>query len=222
MNIITDLKEISELLNLNFELHKLKRLPIGNSNSLEIDNNKIFFYPVNDGFPTCGFEFYKNGNLIINNKKNYSEITNLDEILLNLVKTYSYSLDNEIVLDPYYFMLELTDGITPSYKGKASLVVTDKAIRNQFLNKDNFDEANKYYINHFLDHFMGWNFGLSINRNEVLKEALESLNTKVIYKHLRQYAGRGYEVCGNETEAVNGVQHYYLSTEVSKTLRRTI
>jgi len=222
MNIITDSKEISELLNLNFELHKLKRLPIGNSNSLEMDNNKIFFYPINDGFPTCDFEFYKNGNLIINNKKNYSEITNLDEILLNLVKTYSYSLDSKIVLDPYYFMLELTDNITPSYKGKASLVVTDKAIRNQFLNKDNFDEANKYYINHFLDHFIGWNFGLSINGNEVLKKALESLNKKVISKGLRQYAGGGYEVCGNETEAINGIQHYYLPTEVSKTLRRTI
>ena len=35
--------------------------------------------------------------------------------------------------------------------------------------------ATKYFINHFLDHFIGWNFGLSVNRNEDLKRELEEL-----------------------------------------------
>ena len=82
-------------------------------------------------------------------------------------------------------MLELTDEPSKEYKGNVSLVITEKAIRNQKLNDQNFDEATKYFINHFLDHFIGWNFGLSVNRNEELKKELEELNEKVIDMGIR-------------------------------------
>ena len=75
--------------------------------------------------------------------------------------------------------------------------------------------ATKYFINHFLDHFIGWNFGVSVNRNEKLRNELESLNEKVIDKGIRKYAGAGFEVYGVDSEAYNGLQHYSLPIEKS-------
>ena len=166
--------------------------------------------------PTLSIEFYKNDKLIIDNKKEYSQISNLDDIILQIVRIYNYSLDNKIVLDPFYFMLELTDEICNDYHGSANLVITEKAIRNQKLNEQNFDEANKYFINHFLDHFIGWNFGLSVNRNKLLRNELKKLNDKVIDMGIREYAGSGYEVYGVEDEEYNGLQHYKLPVKKSK------
>lgn len=212
-NELKQVKSIADSLNLKFSFHDLKRLKKKDVNAFEISNNLVYFYPLNDGMPTCGFEFYKNGELVIDNDKEYSQISNLDEILLQMVRIFNQSLDNRIVLDPYYFMLELTDEPCKDYKGNVSLVITEKAIRNQKLNDNNFDEATKYFINHFLDHFIGWNFGLSVNRSEDLKKELEELNEKVIDMGIREWAGSGFEVYGVEDEVHNGLQHYALPTE---------
>ena len=212
-NELKQVKSIADSLNLKFSFHDLKRLKKEYVNAFEISNNLVYFYPLNDGMPTCGFEFYKNGKLVIDNDKEYSQISNLDEILLQMVRIFNQSLDNRIVLDPYYFMLELTDEPCKDYKGNVCLVITEKAIRNQKLNDNNFDEATKYFINHFLDHFIGWNFGLSVNRSEDLKKELEELNEKVIDMGIRKWAGSGFEVYGVENEVRNGLQHYTLPTE---------
>ena len=212
-NELKQVKSIADSLNLKFNLHDLKKLKREHVNAFEISNNLIYFYPLNDGMPTCSFEFYKDGELVISNGKEYSQISNLDEILLQMVRIFNQSLDNRIVLDPYYFMLELTDEPCKDYKGNVSLVITEKAIRNQKLNVQNFDEATKYFINHFLDHFIGWNFGLSVNRNEELKIELEELNEKVIDMGIREWAGPGFEVYGVDDKAYNGLQHYKLPTE---------
>ena len=212
-NELEQVKSIADSLNLKFSFHDLKRLKKEHVNAFEISNNLVYFYPLNDGMPTCGFEFYKNGELVIDNDKEYSQISNLDEILLQMVRTFNQSLDNKIVLDPYYFMLELTDEPCKDYKGNVSLVITEKAIRNEKLNDNNFDEATKYFINHFLDHFIGWNFGLSVNRSEDLKKELEELNEKVIDMGIREWAGSGFKVYGVEDEVHNGLQHYTLPTE---------
>lgn len=206
------IKNIVALLNLKFSFHDLKRIKKQDKNAYEISNNLIFLYPLNDGMPTCGFEFYKDGERVISNDREYSEIFNLDDIILQIVRVFNQSLDNKIVIDPYYFMLELTDKVCKDYHGNASLVITEKAIRNQKLDENNFDEANKYFINHFLDHFIGWNFGLSVNRNSELKKELEELNEKVINMGIREYAGPGFEVYGTEEEQ-DGLQHYELPTE---------
>ena len=209
--------EIANKLGVEFSMDNLRQLPTqGGFNRFSMANNDmIYLYPVTDGFPTCPFEFYKGTKLILNNQKVYSEITNLDEIILQIVRIFNKSLDEGIVLDPYYFMLRLDDEIKPCYKGSATLVITEKTIRNQKLNKKNFDEANKYFINKFLDRFIGWNFGVSVNKNETLKKELEELNEKVIDMGLREYAGPGLNVYGVDSEAQNGLQHYYLPLEKS-------
>ena len=142
--------DIANTLGLEFTMHSLNKISKKNSNSYTIDNrNMIFLYPINDGMPTCSFEFYNNKKLIMNNQKNYSEITNLDEIILQIVRIFDKCLDEGIVIDPYSFMLRLDEDVEQNYKGKATLVITEKAIRNQKLNKLNFNKANKYFINHF-------------------------------------------------------------------------
>ena len=219
---LDQVKKIADYLNLKFAFHDLKKINKEHVNAFEISNNLVYFYPLNDGMPTCGFEFYKNGELVIDNDKEYSQISNLDEILLQMVRIFNQSLDNRIVLDPYYFMLELTDEICENYHGNVNLVITEKAIRNQKLNEENFDEATKYFINHFLDHFIGWNFGLSVNRNEDLKRELEELNEKVIDMGIREWAGPGFEVYGVEDEVYDGLQHYKLPTEKEKVKKKTL
>ena len=194
-------------LDLKLCYYNLKKIKKDRTNAFEISNNLIYFYPYNDGRPTCSFEFYQNGELIIGNDKVFSQISNLDDIILQMVRIFNQALDKRIVLDPYYFMLELTDEVHKDYKGRANLIITQK------LNEENFDEAQKYFINRFLDHFIGWNFGLSVNRNETLKKELEELNEKVIDMGIRKYAGPGFEVVGSEDEAIDGLQLYELPTE---------
>lgn len=166
--------------------------------------------------PTCPFEFWKDGKLVLHNRNVYSEIINLDEIILQMVRIFNKSLDEGIVIDPYYFMLKLNDEVKENYEGSATLVITDKAIRNQKLNEKNFDEATKYFINDFLDHFIGWNFGVSVNRNKVLKQELLKLNDKVIEMGIREYAGPGFEVRGVDDEVYNGLQHFTLPKAKTK------
>lgn len=212
-------KKIANELNINFSLFDLETTNMNYNNTFEI-NNSIYFYPLNDGLPTRAFEFYRGNKLIIDNRKEYSQLSNLDDIILQMVRVYRCALESNIILDPYYFMLELNDEIKPSYEGKANLIITEKAIVNPTLDEKLVDRARVYFINRFLDHFIGWNFGLSVNRNEELKEELNNLNDLVIDMGLRQAAGPGFEVYGTSHEVHNGLQHYYLPTEKENIKRK--
>lgn len=214
--------DIVSFLNLKFAFHNLKMLNTSWSNSFLINDNLIFLYPLNDGMPTCCFNFYQGNELVIDNKKEYTQLANLDDIVLQMVRVFNKALDNNIVLDPYGFMLELTDDVCKDYHGNAELVITDEAIRNPKLNEENFDEANKYFINRFLDHFIGWNFGLSVHRNEQLKSELEQLNEKVIAMGIREYAGSSFDIRDVEDEEINELQCYTLPTEKSKVKKRSL
>ena len=216
---LEEAQSIAKDLNLAYHPYNLTKL--SSVNAFHVDDNMVYFYPPNDGMPTRPIEFYYNNKLVLTNRKAFSEIENLDSILLQMVKIYSHALDKKIVIDPYYFMLELSSRLAPNYRGKAKLVATEKAIMNPKLSTFNFDRANTYFINQFLDHFIGWNFGLSVNRNEKLKEELNKLNEKVIKMKLRESAGSGFEVFGTDTEAINGIQHYYLPTELPDIKKKT-
>ena len=222
-NNIDFYRHIARELDLPYHNHNLEKNPDIYKNSFNMDeDNMIYFYPLNDGMPTCNFYFYKNGKLVFGNYGEYSNITNLDDILLQMVRIYDKALDYDIVLNPYYFMLKLTDDIHSNYRGEAKLFITDKVVMNPTLNDNNKDEANRYFVNKFLDHFMGWNFGVSINRNELLKEELEKLNNKVINMGLREYAGTGLDVIGCEDIVVDGLQHYSLKTEKEITKNKVL
>lgn len=204
-------EKIVNYIGLEYSRHNLEKLSPkkawNEANRFIIDKNKlIYFYAPNDGMTTCPYEFYCQGKLIVDNKDAYYQITNLDDIILQMVRLFNKCLDVGIILDAYYFMLRLEDEIKEDYCGKATLVITEKAIRNQFINKDNFEEAAKYYINRFFDHFIVWNFGLSVKRNSILQNELEALNTKVNTIKIREWAGPGFDIwCSGN------VQHYEYS-----------
>ena len=200
-------QQIAQIIGLDLVLHDLEKM-CDDTNEFAIANGMVFFYPPNDAAPTCQIEFYKGKNLVIDNQNAFSEITNLDEIILQLIRIFSKCLDEKIVLSPYYFMLRLEGKIKLDYIGEARLLITEKVIKNKLLNKNNFDDATKYFINRFLDHFIALNFGLSINRNEQVKTELDNLNQKVIEMGIRDYLEPGVEnTCSNT------VMHYTYSPE---------
>lgn len=195
-----------------FEPNLIERLSDGGMRSVNrflINDDMIFFYPPNDGMPTCPFEFYKNGSRVLTNQSAFEEIANLDDIILSMVRIFDKALDDNIVFAPYSFLLKL-DGVDDNEKLTGRLFIAEDTVWNNKLNSSNFETAKSHFINKFLDRFIGWNFGVSINRNDDLKEELEALNNKVIDMGIREYAGSGYEVFGSADEVYKGVQHYYL------------
>ena len=195
---------------------------IGASNVFDITSNKIYFYPPNDGMPTFPYEFYFDNRLVIDNENAFRQITNLDEILIEMTRLMNLGLEKHIILSPYNFMLELEDEIKPNYVGRAKLLLSDKTIINDTISIEKEDAARIYFINRFLDHFMGRNFGLSITKNKELKNALDELNEKLINKKLRVYAGNGYDVFGRDDVEINGILHYhfYAPKDDKKILKR--
>ena len=72
---------------------------------------------------------------------------------------------------------------------------------------EGFNITLKDFLNDFLDHFIGWNFGVTIKSNPQLEKELLEFNSLVISKGLREAAGPGFDVwCSDD------VQHYMMKT----------
>ena len=171
----------------------------------------ILLHPANDGMPTCPFEWYGEFDgetkILMDNQSSFKGITNLSEILLQMVRLYAKYIDDEMFIASAGFAIRLDDEVCPDYTGKASFVLTDDAIRNNNVKPEQVIEAKKYFLNDFLDHFIGWNFGVAVKSNPQLEKELLEFNSLVISKGLREDAGPGFEVwCSDD------VQHYDLKT----------
>lgn len=203
------LRQISDSLSIGFESSDLKRIYHDNkANCFNIkDKNLILFYPPNDGSPTCPFEFYKDGSLIMDNQTAFFQISNLDEIIIQTIKLLDRTLDKNIAIDPYCLMLKLEDEIVPDYNGRANLVIDNDHINNE--------NTNLYFVNRYLDHFIGWNFGLSVKSNDTIEQELNNLHQKAIDMAIREYAGTGFEVWNSDK-----VQDYTGYTGINQ-LRKT-
>lgn len=169
----------------------------------------ILLHPANDGMPTCPFEWYGDFDgkpqMILNNQHSFKEISNLSDIILQMVKLYTKYIDHNMFIASAGFAIRLDDEVHPNYHGKASFVLTNDSIRNDKVARREIIEAKKYFINDFLDHYIGWNFGVAITSNPELEKALLDFNNLVIEKGLREYAGTGYNVWQSED-----VMHYNL------------
>lgn len=166
----------------------------------------ILLHPANDGMPTCPFEWYGEfegeTKMLMDNQSSFKNITNLSEILLHMVRLYAKYIDEDVCIDSFRFAIKLDEEVIPNYVGSATLVVTDFAIQNKLIN---LRKQKKYHINEFLDHFIGWNFGVAVKSNPQLEKELLEFNSLVIRKGLRKDAGPGFEVwCSDD------VQHYDL------------
>lgn len=169
----------------------------------------ILLHPANDGMPTCPIEWYGEFNgkteMIMDNQSSFKGITNLSEIILQMVRLYAKYIDENIFIASAGFAIELEDEVCPNYHGRAKLVLTKDSIRNNKVKPEQIIEAKKYFINDFLDHYIGWNFGVAVKSNPELEKELIEFNNLVIRKGLREYAGTGFEVWESED-----VMHYEL------------
>lgn len=168
----------------------------GDDNGYYIRKGKyILLYPPNDGYPTSPFKWYMgNGEFLMDNQSSFNCITNLNEIILSMIKLYTKYIDQDVFIASLGFAVKLEDEICPGYNGKATLVLTKDSIRNHKVKPEKKEEAKKYFINDFLDHFIGWNFGVVVKSHPELEKALLEFNDLVISKGLREEAGRGFEV----------------------------
>ena len=185
-----------------------KKLSNYSENSFNSNEGLIYFYPPNDGRPLGDFYFYKDNKILISNNKAFSEIENIDEILLKMVKMYEKSLDSDLCINPYGFMLRLKGDLKNDFKGKAELVVT----KNSSID-DSDDKTKRFFMNRFIDHFIGWNFGAPVKKSKELETELKRLNKKLIRRGIREYAGAGLDVRGSEYYENKCVQQYFLPVE---------
>ena len=172
----------------------------------------ILLYPANTEIPTVPIEwyFYFNGELklIMDNQSSFKCITNLDEIILQMLKLYTKYIDKDVFIEAESFAIMLEDEISPNYHGRAKLVLTKNSIRNDTIGPNHIMEAKKYFINNFLDHYLGWNFGTVITNNPKLEKELIKFNKLVIKKGLREYAGS----CGSKLFESEDVTSYLFET----------
>lgn len=165
----------------------------------------ILLHPANDGMPTCPFEWYGEFDgetkMLMDNQSSFKNISNLSEILLQMVRLYAKYIDEDVFIGSFGFAIKLDQEVKPDYVGKATLVMTDSAIQNKRVKPKQVVDAKEYCINEFLDHFIGWNFGVAVKSNPQLEKELLEFNSLVISKGLRKDAGPGFEVwCSDDVE----------------------
>lgn len=158
----------------------------------------ILLYPPNDPMRTYPFEwwgkFKGTQRIILHNQHSFNCISNLSEIIMQIIDLYTKYIDENVLISPYDFAIKLEDNIHPHYHGKASLVLTKNSIHNSHTPPEELIESKKYFINDFLDHYIGWNFGVVIKNNPELEKALIDFNNLVIEKGLREYLDIGVSV----------------------------
>lgn len=203
-------KKFLNLLGLEVKESPIQRFYVPNRETFDIrKSNTVFFYPVNDGIGSDICEYYYKSHLVMSNETNFSNITNLDEILIQMTKVYQEALTNQIILDPYTFLLEIKNPDQNNYKGEATLALSNESILNFRLREEQKQNELEFRMNQFLDHFIGWNFGASVQRNPKLKQELETLNKKLFDLNMRHYAGSGFSVYGSIYSSNSGIRHVH-------------
>lgn len=181
------------------EKRKLRLKNSKHANRFYVHNDRyILLHPPNDGTPMYPFEwyvdFYGKPQMVLHNRSAFNCITNLSDILLHMVRLYDEYIDENVFISFTGFAIKLEDEIKPDYHGSASLVLTKDAVRNNMVKPFEIEEAKRYFINNFLDHYIGWNFGVAIANNPVLEKALLNFNNSVINRGLREYSETGFDV----------------------------
>lgn len=112
---------------------------------------------------------------ILTNQYSFSCITNLKEILVQIIEFYEDSLDDEWFINPYGFVIELEEKVVPEYTGKARLIITDKTIINESVEYDQKFAYKKKLLKQFLEDFIGANFVKNISEDAELEGKISRL-----------------------------------------------
>lgn len=148
-------------------------------------NNHVLFVPMYDANgETAWTEWYGEFVLdkkivqysrILTNRESFECITNLKEILAQIIDFYIDSLDDEWFINPYGFALELEENVVPEYTGKARLVVTDNAVINDVVEVDQKSYYKKAMLSMFLENFIGANFMKITTEDDHLERMISKL-----------------------------------------------
>lgn len=69
----------------------------------------------------------------MDNQSSFKNITNLSEILLQMVRLYAKYIDENVFIGSFGFAIKLDEEVRPDYVGRATLVMTDFASKTSGL-----------------------------------------------------------------------------------------
>ncbi len=171
-------------------------------NSLNIDKRGYFLvHPANNGMPSCPFVYY-NESKIFDNQKNFFEISNMNLFIEKTLELFEYCIENGHYIDPFCLFAKLD--MSELEKGRLSLdlenvlTVSDVSICDNNIKEENKEDAMMYFINIYLDKFIGWNFGKYILNDPSLSQKFNHFCDYVISKKLRRFDGCGFDVYSTE------------------------
>jgi len=172
----------------------------------------IPFYPHNDGSPTCPFVYYRkeapcrNHVLFMDNQMDFTEVKNLDQVLVKLVTIMHEAYGKGIPIHPFQsFLLEFPWNVTKETieNAKIAMCIPDPPYSGM---KD-LDRWLANSQNVFLDHFLGWNFGDIIRSNRELEAMVLDYHLRMVNDGKRKYAGSGFEVTCRTNDT--GIDNFY-------------
>lgn len=121
---------------------------------------------------------------IITNLKNFDEIENLSEILKEMIKIYKDSIEKDIFLSCYNFLLKFDQNPSINYTGTAKLVITDETLLNSKIDYNQKTQFRKECISDFINCFIGYNFGEIIRKDKELANKINELYSLAKEKNL--------------------------------------
>lgn len=171
--------------------------PTQHITQLLVKYNYVSFLPINDGKDSKPIEWVKEVTSedfavpylgeVLTNTDLFNGITNLEEILEQMISLYSDNIGKDVFISPYDFALKLKGEIKENYQGPAELVITNQTVLNSKVSSTEKLEMKKNCINTFLDVFLTLNFGEVFRKNKALDKKLRDFNAKVIEKGLRRH-----------------------------------
>jgi len=177
-------------------------------------------YPSIDGIIPYSFPFNFSSILpsrktvfFMDNQMDFTEVKNLEQILIKLVRIMHEAYDKKIPIHPFQsFLLEFPYDVAKETidKAKLAMCIPDMGIGD-------LDKWLAKSQNVFLDHFLGWNFGDIIRGSEELETSVLDYHRRMIRDGKRKDAGTGFEVTyrTNDTSIDNHYRFCFPGMEIS-------
>lgn len=143
------------------------------------ENPAVLWLPHNDEVGTFPNNYYSQGQLIITNSNDFTEVKNISELLHQVTDTMVEGYESKVpIFSTENFGIKLVDKLTKNYSGNGELIYFMLNLDIRALSEAK--RATNFCTNQFLDVFMGWNYGDLIRSDSKLEEKLQSLNSKLL------------------------------------------
>lgn len=172
---------------------------------LNPESPTALWIPHNDGMPTCPFKFYSGDKVILSNRLDFTELSNLPQLLHQATDIMAEAYQAKTPIFSFENLgLKLKDELKENYSGQGELVYLKLDLDPRALKER--DKATNYCTNQFLDRFMGWNYGDLIREDSELENKLVTLTQQLLSEGNRDSdKGMAFEVCyrTNDTKVNN-------------------